>query len=63
MNKKKAIVCTILFSIVIVGSVLATIFIRNDDISLYQIVTGGITSVWLGERISNFYKWLIKTED
>ena len=61
MNKKKIVVCTILFSVVLIGSIVSTIFVKyGDGFSLYDLVTSGITTVWVCERIEKFYNWLKK---
>lgn len=63
MIKKKAIICTILFAIILIGSYIGTIFIKsNFGFSLYEIVTPSICSFWIAERIKKFYYWLIEKE-
>ena len=63
MNKKKSIVCTILFAVIIVGAYVGTIFIKSHfGFSLYEIVAPVISSFWICERIEKFYSWLIKEE-
>ena len=62
MSKKKAIICTILYTIVLVVLLTASFFIKNNEygISLYQIITGVIANAWLGCSVEKFYKWLLK---
>lgn len=62
MSKNKAIVCTVLYAIVLVVSLIASFFIKNNayGISLYQIITGMIANAWLGCSVEKFYKWLLK---
>lgn len=63
MKKKKSIVCTILFAIIIVGSYVGTIFIKSHfGFSLYDIVAPIISGFWLSERIRKFYSWLMTEE-
>lgn len=62
MSKKKAIVCTVLYVVMLVGVLTASFFIKNDEygISLYQIIVGVIANSWLGCSVEKFYKWLTK---
>lgn len=62
MSKKKAILCTVLYIIVLVVSLTASFFIKNNEygISLYQLITGVIANAWLGCSVEKFYKWLLK---
>lgn len=60
MNKRKARVCTIFFSIVLIGAMVGTLFIKGTGCSLYQIVTSCISAMWIGNCIDRFYKWLVK---
>lgn len=62
MDKKKAVICTILYVIVI--SVIMTVswFVRNEElgISLYQLIVGIIANMYLGNSVVKFYEWLTK---
>ena len=62
MDKKKAVICTILYVIVI--SVIMTVswFVRNEElgISLYQLIVGVIANMCLGNSVAKFYEWLRK---
>jgi hypothetical protein len=62
MNKKKALVCTIIFAIVIIGIFTACVFVKPHDseLSFFYIFSPVIVWHWVGERIGMFYKWLIK---
>lgn len=60
MNKKKNIICTILFAIVIFSAWVSTFFIENEYCALYEIIAPWICGVWIGERIGKFYEWLSK---
>ena len=64
MNKKKSIVCTILFAIIVVGAYLSTMFIKSHfGFSLYEVVAPIICGIWLAERIKKFYSWLMTEDD
>lgn len=62
MSKKKAIVCTILFGIIIFAIGTATFFIKNDEYGfrLFDLISPTICGVWCGERIGKFHDWLTK---
>ena len=61
MENRKAIVCTVLYAVVIIGLLTASIFIRNEEhgISLYQLIMCIIANTWLGNSIKRFYDWLM----
>jgi hypothetical protein len=64
MNKKKALVCTILFTIVLFVLIHCTFMIKNHwGDSLYSLISSCICWVWIGERIVKFYDWLIKGDE
>lgn len=59
MDKKKAVVCTVLFSIVVFGAYIATFFIKSEyGFSLFDIVSPCICGAWSGGKIRTFYNWL-----
>lgn len=60
MENKKAIVCTVLYSVVIVGALVGSVFIRNDElgISLYELAIHTIAIVCIINSIKKFYEWL-----
>lgn len=60
MEKKKVIVCTILFAIVIVFITICSLFIRSADgsCSLFTVSSYIITGGWLSNCVNKFYKWL-----
>lgn len=61
MSKKKAIICTIFFAIILIGLVFGSIMIKNmDGISLYTLISSYACWFLVYERIIKFYKWLIK---
>lgn len=62
MNKKKAVVCTILFAIISVGGVIAAMLIKpfDSEFSLFHAFSPCFAGFWLVEIIEKFYKWLIK---
>lgn len=62
MSKKKAVICTILFAIVLI-SVMACSFsikIYDGSISLFSLISAFITGRWFADNIEEFYKWLTK---
>lgn len=65
MSKKKAVVCTILYAIVIIVVSTASLFIKSpvNGISLYQLIVSMIGSMWLGNSVVKFYEWLRKQEE
>ena len=65
MRKKKAVVCTILYAIVITVVLTASFFIKSavNGISLYQLIVSMIGSMWLGNSVVKFYEWLRKQEE
>lgn len=63
MNKKKAVVCTILFSIVFFAVIVSTIFIKTfDGGRLFYIIGSFTTSMWMGDCVKKFYSWLMNIE-
>ena len=60
MNKKKAVVCTILFVIIIMGIYIVALSIKpfNNELSLFHIFSPCIFGLWLSGIIKKFYKWL-----
>lgn len=58
MNKKKAVICTIMFSIVIYGVYIALIFALPHK--LFRIVPSIMAGFWMAERVEKFFEWLIK---
>lgn len=62
MNKKKAIICTILFAIIIVGVTITLMLVKPNggEISLFHVFSPAIAGFWIVDRIDGFYKWLTK---
>lgn len=62
MSKKKIIVCTILFGIVIFSLFIVTMLIKNKEygFTLFEIISPTICGLWVCERIKNFHNWLTK---
>jgi hypothetical protein len=62
MNKQKAILCTVLYAIVLIAVFTFAIFVKNEEygISLYQVFMYAIANAWLGNSIIKFYEWLKK---
>ena len=64
MSKKKAVVCTILYVIVITVVLTASFFIKNSatGTSLYQLIVSMIGNMWICNSVAKFYEWLRKQE-
>ena len=62
MDKKKAIICTIMFAIMVIGISIALIFVKpyEGKMSLFYAFSPCIVGHWIGERIDKFYNWLKK---
>lgn len=62
MDKKKAIVYTILFAIIIISITTAMIFIKphGSEISLLHAFSPFFVGLWIGDIIKKFYKWVSK---
>lgn len=62
MSKKKAIVCTILYIVVVLLLLTLSNYIRNDNlgISLYQLIMYAIAGVSISISVEKFYNWLIQ---
>lgn len=59
MNKKKAVICTILFTIVLAGAIVGAMFAKsNFGFSLYDIVSDAVFFLWIANKINVFYNWL-----
>lgn len=59
MDKKKAVVCTVLFSIVVFGIFIATFLIKSEyGHSLFDVIASCICGAWTGGKIRTFYNWL-----
>ena len=61
MENKKAIVCTVLLTIVMISVLIVAYFIEGEKtgINLHCLLMYTFGIWWLGERIEKFYKWLI----
>lgn len=61
MDKKKAIICTILFSVIVMAIFIASVLIENKcGNTPYDIFSPFIVGAWMGGKIEAFYNWLIK---
>ena len=58
MSKKKAIICTSLFAVVLIGVIIGTMFVRSEFVSLYEILVNFVFMVYVSKQIRNFYDWL-----
>ena len=61
MDKKKAFICTALYTVVLVVALTASFYIKNDDygISLYQLIMNMVANAWLGCSVGKFYRWIM----
>ena len=60
MDKKKAIVCTILFSVVVFGAFISTFLITSKyGFSVFNIIAPWICGDWVVKKVETFYKWLV----
>lgn len=61
ISKKKAIVCTVLYTTVIIGLLTCSFFIRNEKlgIGLYQLIMYAIANICIGNSILRFYDWMM----
>jgi len=64
MSKKKAVICTIIFAIMVVGIGIAFMFVKpyESEMSLFHAFCPFIVGQWLSERIGKFYDWLRKND-
>ena len=64
MEKKKAIICTVLYALVLVTVLTVSFFVKNDDygISLYHIIMNIVAYSWIGNSVVRFYNWLKNNE-
>ena len=62
MNKKKAIICTIMLTIMVFGiyAVLMFVIPFGREMSMFHAFCPFIVGHWIGERICEFYDWLRK---
>ena len=59
MNKKKVIVCTSMFVVIVVGAFIGSVFLKTVfGFSLYDIIAPTICALWISECAKKFYKWL-----
>lgn len=65
MNKKKAVICTIMFAIIFFAVIISTLFIKtyDEEFRLFYLIGGMTTSMWMGDCTKKFYNWLINEED
>lgn len=61
MNKKKAVICTILFSVILFSVFIGAFLIESHyGFTLFDVIAPCIAGSWSGEQIKKFYNWLIK---
>ena len=66
MNKLKAIICTILYAVVLIVALIVTYSINGVyGINLYQLIMNMIANAWLGYSVVKFYTWIseVSTND
>jgi hypothetical protein len=58
MNKKRTIVYTILFAIVIVGIAITMMYIKpyGGEVSLFHAFSPYFVGLWIGDLIGRFYR-------
>ena len=60
MDKKKAIVCTVLFGVIVLGTFISTLLIKSKyGFSIFDVISPCICGAWAGGKVRAFYKWLI----
>lgn len=61
MSKNKAIICTVLFGIIIIAIFITSMLIESKyGNTPYEIFSPFIVGAWMGGKIKAFYNWLIK---
>lgn len=60
MTKGKAILCTILLSIVVAAALTGCLFIRSKYVNLGQVVLNAAGFKYIIDRICSFGDWLMK---
>lgn len=59
MNKKKAIVCTVLFAVVLIGVIIGSMFVNSVfDFTLYDIIANAVFAMWTCKQIKSFHNWM-----
>lgn len=64
MNKKKAMICTTMFAIILGSIIIAIILTSSHDseITFFEIFSYFIVGYWTYECIEKFYYWLRKND-
>lgn len=57
MSSKKAIICTILFTVVLMA---AWVGIGLTNEKLFWVVCSVLAGKYIADRVEKFYRWLIK---
>ena len=61
MNKKKAVICSILLSIILFVVFVAMYLIKSHyGFTLYDVISPCIVGAWAGTKVKQFYNWLLK---
>lgn len=62
MDKKKAIVCTILLGVIMFAIFVASVLVNSEHgFTLYDVFSPCIVGAWMGGKMNQFYNWLTKT--
>ena len=62
MSKKKVVVCTLMFSAILIALMVASLFIKKDAVSLFTVLTALLAGWKCADFISWFEKWLSAPE-
>lgn len=64
MSKKKAVICTAMFAIILGSIIIATILIspHDSETTFFEIFSPFIVGYWTYECIEKFYYWLRKND-
>lgn len=60
MKKSKKIICSILFGIILEALLIATYFIKSEQLSMFDVIAPWICGTWVYDQVMKFYKWLDK---
>lgn len=60
MTRGKAILCTILFAIVVFATLIGCLFIGNENVNLGMIIVSTCGARYIVNKICDFGVWLMK---
>lgn len=60
MDKKKAVICTALYVVVLTVVLTVSSFVKNEEIGidLYNLIIYAIAYMSIGDSVTRFYNWL-----